>query len=154
MTAIIGSAIRSVLISTDADQSFSPVTLADVTDLGIELLANVTYAYEFFIALTMALQGNTYSFKLNGPALTYLRGTHLMQGGTAEVPAYNTVSGYNTPTPNASVNGAGVLSHSVMMQGQIRCSAQGILQVRCNVTAGSTLTVKAGSWGRLTALHN
>jgi hypothetical protein len=137
-----------------ADQSFTTQTLANVTDMVFALLANVDYAFKFWVPYTAgAARGIGLGVTIPASATIFGGGTIYGQAATDGTGAAHhgvlTTSGddvRNTPT-------AGATSSYAFIEGIVNVAGTaGNLQLQCRQGAGGTAVnavVKKGAFGWL-----
>jgi hypothetical protein len=149
-----GSGSISVAVKT-ANQGFSSVAAADVTDLSFAVTAGGQYHYRFVTAHQHSLETQGIGFAVNGPASNTIHAYRVSipfaAGGTDA--AFESWGNANNDllvasgAPSASSNYIGVI------EGIIVPTNSGTLQLRAaNEVATSLVTIKAGSCGFLTTL--
>lgn len=136
-----------------ADQSTTSASLVDITDLTFSIVASGIYTVEASLFVVSGSTSVAVGVALNGPAsptaVNYAAyqaaNTQALNSGGAT--AYDTVL-TPTATPSTSV------PHMHFLSGLIRNGANaGTLALRMNTaSAGTSVTVKAGSWARLTRI--
>ena len=140
-----GSGYRT-LVTTSADvinNNSNSNTLADVTGLSFSVVAGTVYRFYAIIPYTSAASSTGSRWTINAPAATLLNYTsRYMSSTTGQTQNY--LSAVNQPS--SASNGSLVNGNLAIIEGIIKPSANGTLQIRfASEVAGSAITAKAGA---------
>jgi hypothetical protein len=139
-------ASNDIVAYKSADQTLIGAALADVTDTGLSLQANVTYQFEFYLLCDADAATTGIDVTCNGPATSILQYEMIYWTSTTAT-AVRGSNAYNTNNASTASNGATVRGYWV--RGVIRPSAAGTLIARIKREAvGTGPNVRAGSYGR------
>ncbi len=134
--------IKSVKTS---DQTLIGTSFTDVSETGLALLANTTYAFEFYLLCDADAVTTGIDVSCNGPTTSLLHYEMVYWTSTTAV-ATRGSSAYNTNNGSTASNGATVRGYWV--RGVIRPTANGTLIARTKREAvGTGPNVRAGSYG-------
>jgi hypothetical protein len=136
-------------VGVKADRSTASAAYVDIPDLAFQLDPNTTYAFDFLGAYTAAAATTGVQLALNGPASPAVFGaTFEVYTGAAAVLA--AVAGAYDAGVNGTASG-GATPLPFRVSGVIKTGASGgALTLRGrSEAAGSAVTVKQGSYGRL-----
>lgn len=136
-------------VATTSDQTAIGASFADITGLGVAVLASTTYEFEFHVFADADAATTGIDIAVNGPAsptaITYSqwypRSTSVMQ--------YAAASAYDANTANTGSGGTTPCEYVVTGR-LVNGSNAGTLVPRLKREAvGSGPNVRAGSWGRV-----
>ncbi|MEN3046407.1 MAG: hypothetical protein ABDH49_05445, partial [Candidatus Hydrothermales bacterium] len=134
-----------------SDQSTTSTALTDVTELSFNVEAGKFYFYEFYLVVSSAAAGNGIGLAVSYPTATVsayqARIPRAADGTDSEYVGYGTFS--DDIVLSAGVPAANV-DYIAFVQGIIIPSTSGTLQLRfASETAGTAVTIKRGSFGRM-----
>ncbi len=132
-----------------ADTVAPDTTLID-SGLSVQVAANSTYRFEFVGVYAAASIGTGSRWVIDGPAVALL-GYSSEWSLTATSKTVNQLAAYNLPAA-ANASSANTTGNMVEIEGIIKPTANGLLKMRFASSATSDITLKAGSFVRLTRL--
>lgn len=142
-----------VYLSGDIGNSANPAAWADVTGLSWSVASGATYTFEFYLTVTTAATTTRGIFGVNGPTTSLLVvNTQQNNASTNTGRQDNSSTAYDTAA-NVPAASPGTTAAPALVWGMLTTTAAGtlILRSKSNVNS-SAVTVKAGSWGRLTRI--
>lgn len=140
-SSLIAATLGSDVINANATAN----TMADVTGLSFNVLANQRYYFKFVIPYTTAITTTGSRWSLNGPVATLLSYMSEYSLTTTTSTRNPSVQSYDTPaTSNTSSATTG--SNLAVIEGYIIPSADGTLTARfASEVSASAITAKAGA---------
>lgn len=131
----------------NADQAFSVVALADVTELQLPIRSAGLFNFDFTIYYKSAVNTTGIYLSVNGPAMSWLRWGKVVPTSAAAV-RFEVATTWNGGTTESS--SAGATEQVALINGSCLATASGILVVRAaSEIAASAVTVLRGSYGVL-----
>lgn len=149
-TALNGKTALPTFVTVGVDQANTTQVFANITGLALNVGIG-TYEFDFQIPYTGSTTATTLNAQLTGPTTSYLFYTLGIQNTNTTRGAYfrNAFSDPQNGGATASITTQYMLSFT----GRVTTTASGVLQPQfCNFSAATTVTVKAGMYGRLQAL--
>jgi hypothetical protein len=134
----IGAWHTRVLTTNQTNDNASANTLADCGDLNFPVAANTWYTFRFVVDYTSAAATTGIGLAVNGPTLTSLSYS-LRNSSSVTAASDNFRDAYNTHTV-ATASPSSLRGISVL-EGVVRCSASGTLQLRFSSEVSSSAIV-------------
>lgn len=136
---------NDIISYKSADQTLIGTTLADVTNTGLSLEANVTYQFEFFLLCDADATTTGIDITCNGPTTSILC-YEMIYWTSATATTVRGATTYNVNNGSTGSNGTAVRGYWI--RGVICPSAAGTLIARVKREAvGTGPNVRAGSYG-------
>jgi hypothetical protein len=130
-----------------ADQAFSAVALADVSELQLPIKSAGQYNFDFTVFFKSAVNTTGIFLSVNGPAVTWLRWGKVVPTSAAAVRS-EVSTAWNGGSAESSSAGATELM--ALLKGSFVATASGILVARAATeVANSAITILRGSYGVL-----
>jgi len=146
-TALNGKLATPTFVTVMVDQANSTQTFADITGLSLSVGVG-TYEFDFQIPYTGSTTATTLNAQLNGPTSSYLFYTIGIQNTNTTLGKYFRNAFASPQNGGATANIATL--YMLSFTGWIVTTASGTLQPQfCNFSASTTVTAKAGMYGRL-----
>ncbi len=141
------------ILHKGSDQTAIGTSFADVTGLGFAVLANTTYAFEYFLICDADATTTGIDVAVNGPASPTNIDYEQVSWTSTTVQSIVGATAYDNNTANANSNGT--TRRIFVVRGILRNGANaGTLIPRAKrEVAGTGPNVRAGSWGKLTRLN-
>ena len=139
-----GTSNKTIVITADViNSSSTPNTLADVTGLSFDVVSGTVYHFYAMIPYTSAATNTGSRWTIDAPTSTLLNYTsRYTLSATSETVNY--ASAVNIPA--ACNNGSTISANLAIIQGIIKPSANGTVQIRfASETGNSAITAKAGA---------
>ncbi len=137
---VSGSGVSRTFLPNDVPNSNAVAnTIADVTGLSFNVVANTTYSFRFFIVYTSAATTTGSRWSINGPAATFMHYSSEYTLTATSITNNQGLTGYNVP---AGVSASSLATGNIcIIEGIIRPSASGTVIARfSSEIAGSAIT--------------